>query len=841
MLPTLLRPGFIIPNDKLSKSEKLKLKNTRSIDYIINFISDRTSPVSGMKQKIPPKSPGAKVIVLKSETGSGKSTVLPPFLYESFNERSKGIIAVTQPRVLTAIDISENLPDNYTFLKLDENLGYQTGDYKRVPKNKTSIIYMTIGTLLAQLKVMTDEEFIKKYSFILIDEVHDRDLNVDTSIYLLKKLITINYELPECPMIILMSATFNPAIFMDYFECPQENYIQVVGSTFPIEYNFSKYDVDDYIKYAVDKVEELHIKNISDVRENAKSRDIIVFVSGAGASKEILEKLHLFNAKILSKSFSEVTSYLDYKKNTMGGSDENQRYYIAPIDLSSKTFNASGAEYQNLFSDIETIMIPLYQHNEKGAMDRNTVSRWVKPCRRVIIATPIAETGVTIETLKYCIDTGYVTSVQFNPDYGVDTVIKKDVTRGMAIQRRGRVGRKAPGFWYPCFTEKTFNTLQEDQFAEILTKDVSSTLLNIIIKETETEIVEYQSSDKSKKTCKKLNLFKKNRMSDNNLYYLTNQKTLNIASIDFLESPSSNSIVYSIEKLYILGLINNQYNPTILGMLVNKISKISIECCKMILAGYVNGANILDLITIVSFIEVGREKIFHRKYKPINPYPKKLSEKEYEFYYKIIIGDEMIEYLFIWELYSELIDDMFKSTKTKSGKGKDFLFDVSMIDNWFLDNKLILSGINSVVTTRDEIIENFISIGLNPYWNGLGIEKGTYNLLNLFRTHLDECTDEIKKIKKSIWDGFMLNLAVWDNSVKKYILHHRNIPINVKSNVISRMGDDSVQTNANFIIVSDISLQQNRNNKDIFHFDSSSGSVSIMDSYVEVDLGFFKH
>lgn len=841
MLPTLLRPGFIVPNAKTSKSEKLKIKNTRSIDVITNFISDRIPAVAGGNPKIPPKKPGDKVIVLKSETGSGKSTVLPPSLYENFNMRARGTIAVTQPRVLTAIDITENLPDNYPFLKLDENLGYSTGDYKRLPSEKTSVLFMTTGVIANQLKTMTDEDFMKKYSFILIDEVHDRDLNVDTSLFLLKKLITLHYTKPECPMIILMSATFKPKTFMDYFGCPDDNYIQVVGSTFPIEANFTKYDLDDYLKYAADMAEEIHIKNILDITEKAKSRDIIIFVSGAGPSKDILGRLHAFNTKILSKPFSEVKKYLEDKKSRekQGGDEGDERYYIAPIDLSAKTFNASGAEYQNLFSDIESIMVPLYQVNEKGVADSKTILKWVKPCRRIIIATPIAETGVTIETLKYCIDTGLVNSVQHNPDFAASTIIKKDVTRGMATQRRGRVGRKAPGIWYPCFTEKTFNALQEDQFAEILIKDITQSLLSIFIRETESDIIEYLAITNSEKEIEKLNLFKKNYMTDTSYYHLISQKPLNISSIDFLESPAANSLVYSTEKLYTLGFIDSKYNPTAMGVLANGFNKVSIECIRLIFAGYSHCANILDLITIVSFIEIGREKIFTRKYTPINIFPKKLSPKEYEFFYKIIIGDEMIEYLFIWEMYSELLDEMMKSTKAKSEKGQPYIFDVSSIDDWFVENKLMADGINQVTTMRDEIISSLVSMGLNPYWNGIGLEKGGYNLLNMFRDNLDECVDEIKKIKKCILDGFILNLAVWDNSTKHYILHHRNIPVSVRSNVLSRMGDNAVQTNANFIILSNLSLKQSMMNKDIFQFESMSGSISIMDSYLDIDLGFF--
>ena len=146
-LPTLLRKGFIIPPAKASKAEKDRIKNIISIDYITNYISDRIPLIPGASAKKPAKSAGDKVIILKSDTGSGKSTVLPPTLYKLFQERTRKSIAVTQPRVLTAVDIPTGLPDFYPELKMDINLGYITGPMRRAPKEK-GVIFMTTGILL---------------------------------------------------------------------------------------------------------------------------------------------------------------------------------------------------------------------------------------------------------------------------------------------------------------------------------------------------------------------------------------------------------------------------------------------------------------------------------------------------------------------------------------------------------------------------------------------------------------------------------------------------------------------------------------------------------------------
>jgi HrpA-like RNA helicase len=556
--------------------------------------------------------------------------------------------------------------------------------------------------------------------------------------------------------------------------------------------------------------------------------------------------MHLLNAEVLSKELPEVKKYLANKppiERTGGGADKlaPKNYYIAPIDLSGGSFHQGGVEYQNLFSDINNISVPIYAVTDKGAIDYTKIVRWVKPTRRVIVSTPVAETGVTIETLKYCIDTGLYTAVDFNPDFGVKSILKKNVTRGMATQRRGRVGRKSPGQWFPCYTEETYNTLQEDQFANILTEDITNTLLGIFIRETDSQIIEEESSQITQQLIEKKGLYMTNYLTNRTWYYLTSLKVLNVSTIDFLETPSANSLTYSTEKLAGLGFIDNQFKPTLMGMYANRMRKISMENCRMLLAGYAHGANILDLITMVAFVEVQRRQFMNDyKYTPMNANKKKLTDKEYEFYYKMVIGDQMVEYIFIWELYSEFLDEMMASVKKKASASKPYNFKLDKVEEWCDANKLRYDGLNQVVALRDEIIESFIASGLNPYWNGLGIEKGQYNLLDMFRNNLDEAVAEIKKLKKCILDGYRFNLAVWDDSSKKYILNHRNIPVYVRSNVMSRMGDDAEQTNANYIILSDIMLKESFKNKGMYEFESS-GSVSIMDGHLDVDTKFLLH
>jgi HrpA-like RNA helicase len=839
-LPTLLRKGFIIPPAKASKAEKDRIKNIIAIDYITNYISDRIPLIPGSSAKKPAKSAGDKVIILKSDTGSGKSTVLPPTLYKLFQERTRKNIAVTQPRVLTAVDIPTGLPDFYSDLKMDINLGYITGPMRRAPKEK-GVIFMTTGILLQQMLYMEPTAFMQKYSFILLDEVHERDINIDSALYMLKKLLSDYYDDPGCPIVILMSATFHPKLFIDYFGAPTSNYFQVVGKTFPIEHNFAKFDIPNFVKYIIFKAEEVHIDNIADIEEGNKFRDILIFVHTAPAVKAIVDALHLFNSTTLTQPFSEVIKYIDNKKNQkLGGTSDDKRYHIAPIALTSANFYQSGADYQNLFADISDISIPIYKKISDNAIDSKVITRWVKPTRRIIVSTNVAETGVTIDSLKYCIDSGYVFGVQFNPDFGCRSMASKNITRGMAIQRRGRVGRKSPGQWYTCYTEKTYNALKDDQYSEILTEDITGTLLNVIFKETETTLIEETriSILDDPKQIKANSIFQTNHLSNSSWYKLEKLKTLNFSAIDFIESPSASSLVFSVEKLYGLGFIDAQFMPTILGYYADKMRIISIENKRMILAGYTHGANIFDLMTITAFLHVGRRRIFKpRKYKPLNPL--KIDDKSFEFYHKILIADEFVECILVWELFSEFLDNELQTIHKKSEKGAEYIFSISKIKKWCDDRNILYDGMLKVISERDDLLETMISIGLNPYYNGIGMPKGQYNLLKILRDNLQDGIDEIKKIKSCIMDGYRFNLCLFDKSIYKYVSVHRNIPIVIQSSVISRMGGDSQQNGPKFIIVDDISMFQQMNGSGMYEF--SSKTVCVLDGFVDVDPGFLLH
>lgn len=842
-LPTLLQAGFLTPPKWMSKTEAEKLKLQIPIEFIINFLSDRVPEKKGTKPKKQPKQPGDKVIVLKSSTGSGKSTTLPSALYTHFIERTRKNIAVTQPRILTCVDIPQGIVEFAKDLELDKNIGYNTGTFKRVPSEK-GVIFCTTEIIAQQiLAAETPEEFMDKYQFIIIDEVHTRDLAIDRLLFLLKKLMIDYYEDPNCPILILTSATFDETIFIDYFDVPRENYIEVEGFAYPKTEFYPEYDINDYQQYAIKKSMQIHIENIKDVvgDEVSMYRDIMIFVPTTTIGEKMMLEFLQYNCTVLSKQWSDV---LKWKENTLdkdieslyrtdivdgGKTQEHAHYYVLPILLTKATFEAGGLEYQNMFSDVSTISLPIWKLKDGEHLDiTKKPDKFVVPSRRIIIGTNIAETGITIDSLKYCVDTGYEFHVEFNPDFGANLVLPKECTQGMVIQRKGRVGRKSPGFWYPCFTKETFETMQKDQYANVIMAEPIDNLLNIIINEVGTKLIEEAKPNKQGE------YFQRNYLTNNSWWKLESKKTISIGAMDFLEMPSASSLQYSIEKLHVIGMLDDDYSVTLFGYLANFIKFISVESKRMIFGGFAVGASIMDLVTMAAFIYTTKRTIFSKKFKM----PNVLGKSNFDFIYRVLIGDELIGCVLLWNVYNEWvaskIHKLFKS-EPKYWKNINGMISTEAIKSWCDNMGIVYEGWIKLIQNRDSLIENLLTIGVNIYYNGLDIPYNKYNLKEMLRTNLEEGLEEVKKFKKAIYQSHFLNLCQWNENKKTYMLVAKNIPLQIKSEVLPYLNPVlAKQTKPQYIVVSGYTLGQSSTSA-TFEF-SCSEFVSVMDNYVNVDL-----
>ncbi len=657
-LPTLLKKGNLIPAMGESKDF---LDTFTGIEYILNWFDTKIGKE--------PKDNSDRFVVVESQTGSGKSTVMPTELYLKFQDKIKNII-VTQPRVATTVDIPKtivNVPVYKSKLKLGKNIGFQTGDFQKKPIEK-GILFSTVGILLQFLKIMEPLEFCNKYSFVILDEAHDRSTQLDLVFFYLKKLLDV-VKLKDMPFVILTSGTMNIELYKKYFNT--NTAFSVVGDSYPIQDNWLEYDTDNILISSVDRLKKIH----NEEGDRHKS-DIVLFSPTNG----IITKL--------KKLVNELNEKDEYFKKSI----------LLPIGLDSSVFKSVGKEYSYVFDDIDTIPV----ENLK---------------RKLIMGTNSIETGITLETISYCVDTGLVNSLEYNPVLGIDILIVRPVTQAMSKQRRGRVGRIQEGTFYALYSKDTYDSLQDIQYPEMITSNMVIPILNICCSNV--------SKDKNG-----IDIFKK--------------------KIDTMEKIPNITISKCLYYLYSYGLINNKLYPTDLGKIVNKIRMLSIENILLILKKETD-VNTLDMITLASYLTIGKQGITTKKFKLFSSEYLTRDIKKY-------LKCEWLEFLLIFQEFKKIIKDCKGDVQQatefcdKIGLSLD-----SMVNFIEFRYDIILdihatTGINFGDVNDD--FENLFSISVKIK---KAKEDNNTELLKLF---VSEFKEKVSNIKKILYSSYKLNMAV---------------------------------------------------------------------------------
>ena len=768
--PTLLSKNKVVVQPWMGEYEKIAVTTSLAKDYILSWFAARIPSRRGGLTTIPATSISDRIMVLRSGTGSGKSTTLAPELYTKFYQATLKNIAVTQPRVLTATSIPLEIIKVYPTLKLGKNIGYQTGSYTLKPAK--GIVFMTVGVLAQQLKVMSDEDFMSKYAFVVIDECHDRSLDMDLALSLIKGVLSRNFKSTECPFLILTSATFDVVKYADYFGVNHRNIIDVVGLNFPIATKFLDVSTPNFIAKASEIALSIHYKNTSDYDGKNRFRDILIFVSGMTPITNIKKRLDEANLS----------------------SDGN---HFVVIELTGASFLSGSIDYQNVFKPLSSITVKI-------------ADKIVTPLRRIIISTNVAETGVTIDTLKYIIDTGYVNESIFNPVYGTGALLPLNVTKASATQRKGRVGRRAPGEWYPIYTEADYNLFPADNNPNLFTSDISPVILGLLIKQV------YPNWDGTISTS------------------LEATGRFDPAKIDLLDYPTVDGLGYALDKLFLLGFIGGSIDPTILGLAAAKFMKVDLELIRMILAGYQNGCNILDLVTITAFMLVMKTDYIDNKSKTKYSYKNvftnaegvPINDKEYVYYSKLFVSDDFIECLFIWDEFTAAIS------------ASRLALSIAPVKEWCASNGLVYDGLLKIVESRDSIIIQMVqSVGLDPFYNGLGLPRGEYSLSKILRVDMYTALDEIRKLKQSIYEGFRMQTATWDDARLIYKLDLSGQKIKIKSDVIQPLPahPSLLQSRPKKIAVRGVSMRSIFDSP-LYGFEGDR--VCSLDGFVDVDETF---
>lgn len=349
-------------------------------------------------------------LILVGETGSGKTTQIPQYLYEE-GFAKKGMIAVTQPRRVAAITVADRVAQECG-VELGAEVGY-TIRFDDKTSDKTKIKYMTDGMLLREIQL---DPMLRRYTTILLDEAHERTLNTDILFALLKKL---QIKRPEL-RVIAMSATLDADKFSTYFN--NAPVAIVPGRTFRVDSYFTKDEATDISEAAITTVLQIH-------QEKPLDGDILVFLSGAeeieAARRGIEER-----AKALPSTAPQIVVFPLYST-------------LSP-DVQLQAFTPTPAGH-----------------------------------RKVVVATNIAETSITLHGIKYVVDSGRAKVKAFHQKTGLETLAEQIISRAEAFQRSGRSGREREGECFRLYPEEFFKTMPASVEPEILRTPMTAAVLQL--------------------------------------------------------------------------------------------------------------------------------------------------------------------------------------------------------------------------------------------------------------------------------------------------------------------------------------------------------------------------
>nr|CAD7445397.1 unnamed protein product [Timema bartmani] len=459
------------------------------------------------------------VVVLSGETGSGKTTQVPQFLYEAGYATGGKMIAVTEPRRVAAISMSKRVAEEMGLTSREVSYlirfeGNTTAD--------TKIKFMTDGVLLKEVQ---SDFLLTRYSVVILDEAHERSASTDILIGLLSRIVRQRDKQGDPLKLIIMSATLRERDFTEnkrLFRNPPPA-LRVETRQFPVTLHFAKRTPQDYLSEAYRKTCKIHSEN--------PSGGILIFVTGQREVNSLVRKLRrAFPLKrARSKRITDVSpsqtegrdenDKVDDAKEGSSADDDEEEELMGLMKKAVKKSRRRTKQAKKSPPEInldDYVVVPnevdwepdvlgededMSEDEEDSEMLVGLSSReplWVlplysqlssrqqarvfqtPPARLCVVATNIAETSLTIPDIKYVVDTGRVKTRLYDRLTGVSTFAVTWTSKAAANQRAGRAGRTGPGHCYRLYSSAVFvNHFDEFSVPDIQRKPVDDLVLQM--------------------------------------------------------------------------------------------------------------------------------------------------------------------------------------------------------------------------------------------------------------------------------------------------------------------------------------------------------------------------
>jgi RNA helicase HrpA len=422
------------------------------------LINPKELPVYKEREKILAELKDNQVVIVESPTGSGKTTQLPVILYEAGYAQS-GMIGVTQPRRIATLSVSDYIARQYN-AKIPGIVGYKMRFFDKTTLD-TKLKIMTDGILLQELKA---DSLLSKYSTLVVDEAHERSLNIDFILGLLKEVLKLRSDFK----LIISSATINPTVFSEYFDGAP--IIHIDAKIYPIQVKYTPPEVPDDPPKIYDRITDILKK-----RQKANIRgDVLIFLPGERMIKECMEA-------IFSYSYSK-----------------------------------------------DMVVIPLFGRLSREDQEKVFIDT-PEGKTKVVVATNIAETSITIDNITTVIDSGLAKLNYYNPSTFTSSLVETPVSKASANQRKGRAGRTAPGVCFRLYTKEEFESRPMFTLEEIKRTDLSEVVL---------------------------------RMAELGIHHFD--------SFDFLTSPGKEGIISAVSTLKLLEALDDRNRLTPVGNMMSE-------------------------------------------------------------------------------------------------------------------------------------------------------------------------------------------------------------------------------------------------------------------------------
>ncbi|RMX73761.1 hypothetical protein D0869_13283 [Hortaea werneckii] len=472
-----------------------------------------------------------QILIIVGETGSGKTTQLPQYLYEAGYCKDGLKVGCTQPRRVAAMSVASRVAEEVG-VKLGNEVGYAIR-FEDSTTDKTVLKYMTDGMLLREFLTEPD---LGGYSALMIDEAHERTLHTDILFGLVKDIARGRPDLK----LLISSATLDAQKFSEFFD--DAPILNIPGRTYDVEMNYSMQPEANYLSAAITTVFQIHLSQ-------PMPGDILVFLTGQDEIEQAEQSLQE-TAKKLGNAAPELMICPIYAS--------------LPTDLQQKIFDPTPPK-----------------------------------CRKVVLATNIAETSLTIDNISYVIDPGYVKENRYTPATNMESLVAVPISRASANQRAGRAGRTGPGKCFRLYTKWAYyNDLPESTTPEIQRTNLNSIVL----------------------------LLKSLGIND-------------LINFDFMDPPSPDMLIRSLEQLYALGALNDKGELTKVGRQMAEFPTDPM-LAKTVLAADKEGC-VDEILSIIAMLGEA-SSLFYR------PKDKKLQADAARARFTVREGGDHLTYLNIW-------------------------------------------------------------------------------------------------------------------------------------------------------------------------------------------------